>query len=81
MSRTSLIAALPIAGLIVLGGAGTAFAASPTTGSAAQPAPTVATFGGGTLRCDSPAGCPNGGDRDTGDDSPDTGPRHNGHRG
>jgi hypothetical protein len=79
MSRISLIAAaLPIAGLVLLGGAGTAFAATPTTGSAAQPALTAATFGGGVLTCGNPS--PNPGDDKSscgrGDDGPPPDPNY-----
>ena len=84
MSRfASLIAALPIPALVFLGGAGTALAATPATGSAAQSAPTAITIGGGRALadCGSPAGCPRGGDSNpTGEHSPENGPRHGSHR-
>jgi hypothetical protein len=80
MSRlSSVIAALAIAGLVFLGGAGTALAATPTTGAAAQPAPSATPTGARSLLadCKSPAGCPGGGYHpDTGEDTPENGPRH-----
>jgi hypothetical protein len=57
MSRfASLIAALPIAGLVLFGGAGTALAATPTTGP--------------VLAC-SPAGCPGGDNSNDGNAHPE----------
>jgi hypothetical protein len=84
MSRvSSLIAALPIAGIVLLGGAGTALAATPTTGPTAQLAPSAITHGGGSVLadCTSPAGCPRGGDSEPGNEAPEMGPRHAGHHG
>jgi hypothetical protein len=82
MSRVSaLIAALPIAGLVFLGGAGTALAATPTAATASPAMTSAVTTGTAGLLADCGITCGAGGSDTSGENHPDNGPRHAGHRG